>query len=432
VSVIAIINHKGGVGKTTTTVNLGAALQELGRRVLLVDLDPQASLTIHLGLQRPEALPANVGHALAAALNGEPAPTFREILIASPAGLDLIPSGNRLADAEPVLGRETEPGSALRRCLAPLRDAYDDVLIDCLPSRTPLAHAALAAADAILVPTQTDYLAIQALEPTFQTARQAQQQGNPSLRVLGILLTMVDLRTNHSRWAIDAVRRGFEGQARVFETVIGLQVGFKESSKDGVSVLRRQPGSAGALAYRNLAREVVAATDALAGAEGEGRADRPEAATEGMPAVSREAGSPAPGAEPGGAAEPGHPVALPSTPPMVGTLTTRLDAHVSSPTAPGVPPAPDPIEDLVLPACPFLGLAVDRTTRLDHPDEAQRCWADGTPFAIDPEWQRVACLDRLFWSCPRYGGNVFAVFSKPSASDASLISRLASWLHRRR
>jgi chromosome partitioning protein len=427
VTVIAVINHKGGVGKSTTAVNLGAALQERGNRVLLVDLDPQASMTIHLGIKEPETLPTSCGHVLKAAASGGLSPTFREILIPSPAGLDLIPSGRRLADVEAGLASADGWALVLRKCLGPLRDEYDYILIDCLPSRTSLAYNAMAAADAILVPTQTDYLAVQGLALTFQTAVMTQQQFNPRLRVLGILLTMVDSRTRHSRWVMDAVRRSFEGKIRVFETVIGLQVGFKESSKEGVSILRYSAASVSAMAYRSLASEVVRATETLA-AESPGSGDAEVAALTAATKVALQQAE--------------------TLARMDGAFTARQRARSAgsrfsapstvSPIDPSLPnePANLPNADPAVrrdelwgsPTCKYLALLDDPSRQLDRLDPAHRCWVDGTPFEVDEEWQRTVCQLQWYASCPRYVKYVF----RPTEEKPSFFRRLGSWFRPRR
>jgi len=389
-AVIAVANQKGGVGKTTSAVNLGAALQEAGKRVLLVDFDPQASLTVHLGIKEPEALPASVGHVLRAAAAGNRRPTLRDILVQTPAGLDLVPSGRQLAAAESVLytvlGREL----VLRDALAPLREEYDYVLIDCLPTNNILVVNALASADAILIPVQTDYLATQGLAQILQTVKTIRDRINPQLHVLGILLTMVDLRTTHSRQVIASVRRSFEGKIRVFETIIRLQVGFKESSKEGTTILRYDPQSASAIAYRNLAKEVLAAMEEIGqeashlsqvpdGRVAEDIEEAAEIALAQAEEMVREAAREARQAGPDGV---GQEVRARET--RAATLEPAR-ATTATPTA-----------------CPFLGLADDRQSRRGEPAEAHRCYAEETPLAVDPSTQREMCLHPRHQSCPRF------------------------------
>jgi chromosome partitioning protein len=259
VTVIAIANEKGGAGKTTTVVNLGAALQELGKRVLLVDLDPQASLTVHLGIREPDTLQYNCGHVIRAAAGGSGFPTFREALVRTPAGVDLLPAGRQLVVGEPALYAALGREFIFRDCLAPLRGEYDFILIDCLPTMHVLVSNALTAADAVLVPVQAEYLATRGLEQILQTIETVRARLNPGLQVLGILLTMADMRTTHARQIVATVRDSFQGKIRVFETIVRVNVGLRESSEAGRSVLDYSPKSRGATAFRSLAGEVVAA-----------------------------------------------------------------------------------------------------------------------------------------------------------------------------
>ena len=376
-AVVAVANQKGGVGKTTTVVNLGAALQQLGKRVLLVDFDPQASLTVHLGIKDPESLQASCGHVLRAAATGNRWPTFRDVLIQTPAGLDLVPSGRQLAVAElllhTVLGREL----IFREYLAPLRDEYEFILIDCLPTTNILVVNALTAADAILVPVQTDYLATQGLAQILQTVATIRERLNPRLEVLGILLTMVDTRTTHSRQIVSAVRRSFQGKIRVFDTMIRLQVALKESSKAGVSVLRYDPQSPSAMLYRNLANEVLAVVEEI------GYTSTPHRrSTDGW-------------------------IASPIEEAMVAvTEAERLAREVMEAGAEDGDSGDDADSEVAqavpAPSCPLLGLADDRGRRLAEPGDAHRCYAGEVPLAVDNSTQREMCLHSRYRVCPQF------------------------------
>jgi cellulose biosynthesis protein BcsQ len=343
-------------------------------------------------------------------------------------GLDLVPSNIDLSAAEVQLVSEVAREQTLLRTLASVRDEYDYILIDCLPSRTSLAYNAMATAEAILVPTQTDYLAVQGLALTFQTAVMTQQRFNPRLRVLGIVLAMVDSRTRHSRWVMGAVRRSFEGKIRVFDTVIGLQVGFKDSSKEGVSILRYNAASVSAMAYRSLASEVVGATEALAAespgsddAEGSTLTEAAKVALQQAETLARMEG-------------------VVPVRPRARTAGARISAP--SPVDPANPSLPDqpanlPNGELARArrdelwgpqTCKYLALLDDPSRQMDRPDPAHRCWVDGTPFEVDEEWQRTICQGQWYWSCQRYVKYVFNF----AEEKPTFFGRLVSWLRPRR
>jgi len=246
--VTAIVNQKGGVGKTTTTFNLGVALQRRGRRVLLLDLDPQAALSASIGV--PVAhLTASIYQALLDE-NIDPVPIIRATI----SGVDILPATIDLAAAEVELVSMTLRELVLRDVVAKLRPRYDHILIDCPPSLGLLTINALAAADRVIIPLQCEYLATRGLTLLLKTLEKVQARLNRELRIEGILATMFDGRTTHANEILSELRTNFPGQ--VFETVIKNAVRVKESPAAGLSIFDYDPNHDVAKAYVRLAQEV--------------------------------------------------------------------------------------------------------------------------------------------------------------------------------
>jgi len=246
--VTAIVNQKGGVGKTTTTFNLGVALQRRGRRVLLLDLDPQAALSASIGV--PVAhLTASIYQALLDE-NIDPVPIIRATI----SGVDILPATIDLAAAEVELVSMTLRELVLRDVVAKLRPRYDHILIDCPPSLGLLTINALAAADRVIIPLQCEYLATRGLTLLLKTLEKVQARLNRELRIEGILATMFDGRTTHANEILSELRTNFPGQ--VFETVIKNAVRVKESPAAGLSIFDYDPNHDVAKAYARLAQEV--------------------------------------------------------------------------------------------------------------------------------------------------------------------------------
>lgn len=249
--IIALCNQKGGVGKTTSTINLGAALAELGRRVLLVDFDPQGALSVGLGVQ-PHQLDRTAYNLLM-----ERGVGVDDILLkTSVAGLDLLPSNIDLSAAEVQLVGEVAREQTLARALATVTDEYDYVLIDCQPSLGLLTVNALTAAHGVIIPLECEFFSLRGVALLIDTVDKVRERLNPQLKLDGILATMYDGRTLHGREVFARVVEVF-GDA-VFDTVISRTVRFPETTVAGEPITSWAPTSAGATAYRNLAREVLA------------------------------------------------------------------------------------------------------------------------------------------------------------------------------
>ncbi len=247
---IAVVNQKGGVGKTTTTISLGASLAELGRRVLLVDFDPQGSLSIGLGVITDE-LESSIYNLLM----DRNASVDDVLLKTTVPGMDLIPSDIMLSGAEIGLVNEVAREQSLKRILAPLALEYDVILIDCQPSLGLLTVNALTAADLILVPLQCEYFALRGFKLLKEITSKIQERLNPDLAIIGIVATMFE-KTAHSKEVLARIYEAFPNL--LFDTVISKTVRFNETTAAGEPITSYASSSPGATAYRRLAREVIA------------------------------------------------------------------------------------------------------------------------------------------------------------------------------
>ncbi len=255
-TVIAVVNQKGGTAKTTTVENLGIGLAREGKKVLLVDTDPQGSLTISLGYPRPDELETTLFDLLDKTIN-EDCVTAGEGIVHQAEGIDLIPANISLAGLEVALVNTMNRERILKQFLEPVKRNYDYVLLDCMPSLGMLTVNALAAADAALVPVQANYLSAKGLEQLLQTINKVKRQINPKLRIEGILLTMVDGRTNYGREISSLIRDTYGGHIKIFNSEIPRSVRAAEISAEGKSIFLHDPKGKVAEAYQNLTKEVL-------------------------------------------------------------------------------------------------------------------------------------------------------------------------------
>ena len=254
--IIAIANQKGGVGKTTTCVNLGIGLAKAGKKVLLIDCDPQGSLTISLGTSQPDKLPVTLSDMMGKVLTDQQIPTAEGILHHQE-GVDLMPADIQLSGMEVSLVNAMSRETVLKQYLDTVKGQYSHILIDCQPSLGMLTVNALAAANRILIPVQAEYLPAKGLEQLLQTVSKVRRQINPKLQIDGILLTMVDSRTNFAREISELLRDTYGGKIKVFGTEIPHSVRAKETSAEGKSIYAHDPGGKVAEAYQNLTKEVL-------------------------------------------------------------------------------------------------------------------------------------------------------------------------------
>ncbi len=255
-TVMAVVNQKGGTGKTTTCENLGVGLAMSGKKVLLVDTDPQASLTISLGNPIPDNLYPTLSTVMGKILNDQPIAPGEGILH-HPEGVDLMPSNIELSGLEVSLVNAMSRETILRQYLDTVKDKYDFILLDCMPSLGMLTVNALAAADNVLIPVQAAYLPAKGLEQLLQTINKVRKQINPKLKIEGILLTMVDGRTNYSKDISQLIRESYGGKLKVYNTDIPRSVRAEEISAEGTSIFKHDPKGKVAEAYKVLTKEVL-------------------------------------------------------------------------------------------------------------------------------------------------------------------------------
>ena len=254
--VIALTNQKGGVGKTTTAVNLGVSLAQQGKKVLLIDADAQANLTMSLGYNRPDDLPVTLSTIMQDIIDDNPIDVQKSILHHGE-GVDLLPSNIELSGLEVRLINAISRESVLKTCISEVKKNYDYVLVDCMPSLGMLTINALAAADSVVIPTQPHYLSAKGLELLLRSVSKVRRQINPPLRIDGILMTMVMPRTNISKEITATVRSAYGQKIKVFDTQIPHSIRAVEATAEGKSIFAYDKGGKVAAAYEQFGKEVA-------------------------------------------------------------------------------------------------------------------------------------------------------------------------------
>ncbi len=264
--IYSICTQKGGVGKTVTAVNLGIGLAREGKRVALCDLDAQASLSISLGHDQPDELEMTIATVMEYAIEdiiregatNDNHVSVRDAILPHEENVDLIPANVDLAALEAKLVNVMSRETILRECLKPIYDDYDIIIIDTMPSLGMLTINALAAADAVIIPSSAQYLSMKGLEQLIRTIMKVKRKINPDLSVAGILITMMDNRTTYSREICEIIRSTYGSRLRIFDSVIPRSIRAAETSAEGISIYRHDPAGKVAKAYAALTREVLA------------------------------------------------------------------------------------------------------------------------------------------------------------------------------
>ena len=254
--VISIANQKGGVARTTTAVNLGIGLVRSGKKVLLVDMDPQGSLTASLGYAEPDEMEITLANILTAVINEEEIDPKKGILHHEE-NIDIMPGNIELSALEVTMGNVMSRELILKDYIDMMRKRYDYILIDCMPSLGMMTINALVASDSVLIPVQAAYLPVKGLQQLIKTILMVKKRLNRGLNIQGILLTMVDCRTNYAKDIIAKLHETYGAQIAIYKNVIPMSVKAAETSAEGVSIYSHCPKSKVTEAYRNLTQEVL-------------------------------------------------------------------------------------------------------------------------------------------------------------------------------
>lgn len=253
---IAIVNQKGGVGKTVTAVNLAIGLAKEGKKVIAIDLDAQGSLTVSLGYNEQDKMETTVSTVLEKIIEDEPI-SHNEGILHHEEGIDLLPANIELSGLEVTLVNTMSRESVLREYLKVISNDYDVAVIDCSPSLGMLTINALTCSDEAIIPVQAQYLSIKGMEQLFRTIGRVRKQLNPNLQIGGILITMADMRTNYTKDIITLLHDTYSGKIKIFDSVIPLSVRAAEMSAEGKSIYLHDPNGKVSMAYMGLIKEVV-------------------------------------------------------------------------------------------------------------------------------------------------------------------------------
>jgi len=253
--VYACVNQKGGVGKSVTSTNLGIGLARHGHKVLIVDLDSQASQTVSLGWRRPDELPVTIATQLAKIVENKPFDPYEGIL-KHDEGVDLVPSSIELSGVEMRMVNAMSREFALRAYLGELKPAYSSIILDCPPTLGMITINALAAADLVVVPVQPEYLSVIGMTQLFDTFALVKKQINPGLQIEGVLITLANMRTNLAKNTVAIIQEAYGGSVRIFPSPIPHSTKVKEASASGKSVFAYDPSGSAAYAYDQFVKEV--------------------------------------------------------------------------------------------------------------------------------------------------------------------------------
>ena len=253
---IAIVNQKGGVGKTVTAVNLAIGLAKEGKRVIAIDMDSQGSLTVSLGYQEQDKIPITIATLMERIIEDEKVFPMDGILHHEE-NIDLMPANIELAGVEVMLVHTMSRESILKEYLKIIENNYDIAILDCSPSLGMLTINALACADEVIIPVQAQYLSVKGMEQLFKTIGKVRRQINPKLSISGILITMVDMRTNYTKDIVELLHTTYDDRIRIFNSMIPLSVRASEISAEGKSIYQHDPNGKVALAYKQVVLEVL-------------------------------------------------------------------------------------------------------------------------------------------------------------------------------